>query len=38
MADGTVGSVTYEDTIERDDGGWKITHRLVRPRRAPLRP
>jgi ketosteroid isomerase-like protein len=38
MADGSVGSVTYEDTIERDDAGWKITHRVVRPRRKPLQP
>ncbi|MDR7169444.1 3-phenylpropionate/cinnamic acid dioxygenase small subunit [Nocardia kruczakiae] len=38
MTDGTVGSVTYEDTIERVGPGWKITHRIVRPRRKPLQP
>jgi hypothetical protein len=37
MADGSVGSVTYEDTIERTAAGWRITHRIVRPRRTPLR-
>ena len=37
MADGSAGSVTYEDTIERTPAGWRITHRVVRPRRAPLR-
>ncbi|MEU8185523.1 nuclear transport factor 2 family protein [Micromonospora sp. NPDC049044] len=35
-ADGTAGSVTYEDTIVRGDGGWRITHRRVRARRVPL--
>ncbi|WP_426510252.1 nuclear transport factor 2 family protein [Dactylosporangium sp. McL0621] len=28
--DGTVGSVTYEDTVARVDAGWRITHRVVR--------
>jgi ketosteroid isomerase-like protein len=37
MADGSTGSVTYEDTIERTAAGWRITHRIVRPRRTPLR-
>jgi hypothetical protein len=37
MADGSTGSVTYEDTIERTTVGWRITHRIVRPRRTPLR-
>lgn len=36
--DGSAGSVTYEDTIGRVGDGWKITHRIVRPRRQPLRP
>jgi hypothetical protein len=36
MADGSVGSVTYDDTIARAGAGWKITHRVVRPRRTPL--
>ncbi|MCG5445985.1 nuclear transport factor 2 family protein [Micromonospora sp. NIE79] len=35
-ADGTIGSVTYEDTIVRGDSGWRISHRTVRARRAPL--
>jgi hypothetical protein len=38
MADGSVGSVTYEDTLNNGDGGWKIAHRVVRPRRVPLHP
>lgn len=37
MADGSTGSVTYEDTVERTPAGWRITHRVVRPRRTPLR-
>ncbi|AHH16954.1 SnoaL-like domain-containing protein [Nocardia nova SH22a] len=36
--DGTTGSVTYEDTIQRTANGWKITHRIIRPRRKPLQP
>ncbi|MFC6016994.1 nuclear transport factor 2 family protein [Plantactinospora solaniradicis] len=35
-ADGTIGSVTYEDTIVRGDSGWRISHRTVRARRIPL--
>ncbi|MEU1603102.1 nuclear transport factor 2 family protein [Micromonospora matsumotoense] len=35
-ADGTVGSVTYEDTVVRGDDGWRVSHRTVRPRRIPL--
>lgn len=35
-ADGTAGSVTYEDTIVRGDGGWRISHRTIRARRVPL--
>jgi len=35
-ADGTCGSVTYEDTIVRSDQGWRISHRKVLARRAPL--
>ncbi|WP_280257841.1 nuclear transport factor 2 family protein [Nocardia abscessus] len=38
MTNGSVGSVTYEDTLERTTLGWRITHRVVRPRRAPLQP
>ncbi|GIJ43961.1 hypothetical protein Val02_08470 [Virgisporangium aliadipatigenens] len=37
MADGSTGSVTYDDTVERTAAGWRITHRIVRPRRTPLR-
>ena len=37
MADGSAGSVTYDDTIERTAAGWRITHRIIRPRRTPLR-
>jgi hypothetical protein len=35
-ADGTVGSVTYEDTVVRTPRGWRISHRKIRAHRAPL--
>ncbi len=35
-ADGRTGSVTYEDTITRGERGWRISHRKVLARRAPL--
>jgi 3-phenylpropionate/cinnamic acid dioxygenase small subunit len=35
-ADGRCGSVTYEDTITREPSGWRISHRTVLARRAPL--
>jgi hypothetical protein len=35
-ADGTTGSVTYEDIITRGDQGWRISCRKVLARRAPL--
>jgi 3-phenylpropionate/cinnamic acid dioxygenase small subunit len=38
LTDGTVGSGTYEDTLTRRDDGWRITHRVIRPRRVPLQP
>jgi hypothetical protein len=38
MADGSVRCVTYEDTLTKGDDGWRITHRVVRPRRVPLQP
>ena len=38
MTDGSVGSGTYEDTVGRTADGWRITHRVVRPRRVPLQP
>jgi ketosteroid isomerase-like protein len=37
LADGSAGSVTYDDTVNRTPVGWRITHRIVRPRRTPLR-
>ncbi|MGN9908467.1 nuclear transport factor 2 family protein [Phytohabitans sp. LJ34] len=36
LADGTAGSVTYEDTLLRTGAGWRISHRVVRARRVPL--
>ncbi|MEV4623014.1 nuclear transport factor 2 family protein [Asanoa sp. NPDC049573] len=38
MADGSVASGTYEDTLKLSDDGWRITRRVVRPRRVPLQP
>ncbi|MBF6465151.1 nuclear transport factor 2 family protein [Nocardia beijingensis] len=38
MTDGSVGSATYDDTLERTTLGWRIAHRIVRPRRVPLQP
>jgi 3-phenylpropionate/cinnamic acid dioxygenase small subunit len=35
-ADGTSGSVTYEDTIVRGDQGWRISYRKMLARRVPL--
>lgn len=35
-ADGTCGSVTYEDTIVLGQQGWRISRRKVLTRRAPL--
>jgi hypothetical protein len=35
-ADGTVGTVTYEDTVVEEGNGWRIGARTVVPRRAPL--
>jgi hypothetical protein len=35
-ADGSVGTVTYEDTIVNSEAGWRIDHRKVVPRRVPL--
>ncbi|GAA2153465.1 MULTISPECIES: nuclear transport factor 2 family protein [Glycomyces] len=34
--DGTTGTVTYEDAIVRNEGGWRIRHRKVIARRSPL--
>jgi hypothetical protein len=35
-ADGTTGSVTYDDVVVRVGAAWRIRHRRVTPRRAPL--
>ncbi|KAB2349723.1 nuclear transport factor 2 family protein [Actinomadura rudentiformis] len=35
-ADGTTGSVTYEDTVLRTPQGWRISHRKVRVHHTPL--
>lgn len=35
-ADGTTGSVTYQDTVTRGPRGWRIGYRKVLARRAPL--
>jgi 3-phenylpropionate/cinnamic acid dioxygenase small subunit len=37
-SDGSVGSGTYEDELRRTADGWRITARVVRPRRKPLEP
>jgi ketosteroid isomerase-like protein len=35
-ADGTAGSVTYDDIVTHGPDGWKISHRTVTPRRTAL--
>ncbi len=35
-ADGSCGSVSYEDTVVRRPDGWRICHRTVSARRVPL--
>jgi len=35
-ADGTSGTVVYEDTLRREPQGWRICHRKILVRRAPL--
>jgi ketosteroid isomerase-like protein len=35
-ADGTAGSVAYDDIVTRQPGGWKISYRKVTARRAAL--
>lgn len=37
-ADGTAGSVVYDDVVTRRPEGWRISHRRVTARRAPLGP
>ena len=36
MADGTLASVTHRDTLRRQDGGWRISRRVISPQRTPL--
>ncbi|MEU7838035.1 nuclear transport factor 2 family protein [Nonomuraea sp. NPDC049129] len=36
MAGGTCGSATYDDVISYGDQGWRISHRKIIARRAPL--
>jgi hypothetical protein len=36
MADGSCGSVTYEDTVVRVGGQWRISHRRMLARKVPL--
>jgi hypothetical protein len=38
MADGTSGSVVYEDLVRRTSAGWRISRRTVIPRQRPLHP
>lgn len=35
-ADGTCGSVTYDDILVRTPDGWRISHRVLTARRVPL--
>ena len=35
-ADGTAGSVVYDDTVTKRDGTWRITARTITIRRKPL--
>ena len=35
-ADGTAGSVVYDDTVTKRDGAWRITARTITVRRKPL--
>jgi SnoaL-like protein len=38
LADGTSGTVVYEDVVRRTPDGWRIARRTVTPRRRPLQP
>jgi len=38
LADGTSGTVVYEDVVRRTGVGWRIAHRTVIPRQRPLHP
>lgn len=35
-ADGTTGSVVYDDTVTKRDGAWRISYRRITVRRKPL--
>ena len=35
-ADGSAGSVVYDDLVRREDSGWRIAYRKVSARRVPL--
>jgi SnoaL-like domain len=37
-ADGSSGSVVYDDVVRRVGAGWRIHYRKVTPRRKPLQP
>jgi 3-phenylpropionate/cinnamic acid dioxygenase small subunit len=37
-ADGTAGSVVYDDLVRATADGWRIAHRKITPRRTPLQP
>jgi 3-phenylpropionate/cinnamic acid dioxygenase small subunit len=37
-ADGSTGSVVYDDVLRRAGDGWRIAYRKVTPRRTPLTP
>jgi hypothetical protein len=37
-ADGTTGSVVYDDVLRRTPEGWRIGRRAISPRRTPLTP
>jgi hypothetical protein len=36
LADGTFASVTHLDSLRRHDGAWRISRRVIAPKRAPL--
>lgn len=38
MADGSCGSVSYDDTVVRGPEGWRIARRRLAARRTPLTP
>ena len=38
LADGTSGTVVYEDLVRRTRSGWRIARRAVIPRNRPLHP